>query len=89
MGPATEFVATPGPIYAFFKYSNLSNGIDWTFAWSKDAVDLSRKTQPWEWGAYGQAYLFFEPPGGYESGEYQLQVSIEDQLAISETFTVK
>lgn len=87
--PTTEFAAHAGPVYAFFKYANMANGIKWTFVWLNGDVELTRETLSWEWGKFGQAYLFFGPPGGYDAGNYRLQIYSGNQLLLEAGFTVK
>lgn len=87
--PTAEFASDSGPVYIFFEYARLRNGTEWAFVWRGDSVELSRETLRWDWGGFGQAYLFFEPPGGYQTGDYQVQVSVEDRLLIDERFRVR
>ena len=87
--PATEFTANSGAVYAFFKYSHMANGAKWTYVWLSGTIELTRETQRWDWGQFGQAYLFFGPPGGYDPGKYHLQIYAEDRLLLDAGFTVK
>ena len=87
--PADEFAPTSEPIYGFFTYADMADGAPWSYVWLKDSVELARETRAWEWGRYGQAYLFFAPPGGYQEGRYRLRVFLEGHLQFVACFTIK
>ena len=89
IGPAVEFTANSGAVYAFFKYSHMANGANWTYVWLSGTIELTRESRQWEWGQFGQAYLFFGPPGGYDPGKYHLQIYTEDRLLLDAGFTVR
>jgi len=89
IGPAAEFTANAGAVYAFFKYSHMADSAKWTYIWLSGTIELTRETRRWEWGQFGQAYLFFGPPGGYDPGKYHLQIYAEDRLLLDAGFTVE
>ena len=58
----------------------MANGSAWTLAIYREGEFLDAATQLWEWGEQGSTYLFYQPPGGYEPGLYEMQVFIEARL---------
>lgn len=78
--PVAEFPPGDHRVYLFISYENMANGVAWTFAIYGEGELLDSSTQLWEWGSQGRTYLYYKPPGGYEPGEYEMRVFIEERL---------
>ncbi len=77
------------PVYAFFRFAEMQNGVPWKVVWRKGAVELAADVFQWEWGRYGTAYVFFLPPGGFEAGIYSLRLYIDEELQFEASFEVR
>jgi hypothetical protein len=88
--PGSEFPAGEHAVYVFFTYEGLQNGVERTFAWFKDGEYFERcsQTAPWEWGDRGRTSYFCTPSTGWEPGDYQVQVFVEDQLQFTAEFAI-
>ena len=80
VNPGAEFPPGDHPVYLFVSYEGMVNGVVWTFAIYREGEFLDGVTQLWEWGIEGRTSLYYEPPGGYEPGIYEMRVFIEDRL---------
>lgn len=77
------------PVYAFFRFAEMENGIPWRAVWRKGTVELAVDELEWQWGRYGTAYVYFLPPGGFDAGTYSLQLHINDNLQFEASFEVQ
>ena len=89
VGPTTEFVSPTERVFVFFTYANMVDGSSWTQVWLRGTIELAREVDSWKWGGFGRAYVFFGPAGGYEAGEYRVQLFTGDRLQGEATFTVR
>ena len=87
--PGTVFPASILPLYAFFDYQNLSDGVLWTQVWYREGKEIGSESNLWEWGSYGTAWIFLKPVSGYSRGEYEVRLYIGDELKQTATFTVR
>ncbi len=78
--PGTEFPPGNHRVYLFISYESMANGVTWTFATYREGEFLDGTTQLWEWGKQGKTYLYYEPPGAYDPGMYEMHVFIETRL---------
>ena len=78
--PGAEFPPGDHRVYLFIAYEDMANGVAWTFATYREGEFLDSSTQLWEWGAEGKTYLYYEPPGGYEPGVYEMRVFVGERL---------
>jgi hypothetical protein len=85
----TVFAAGSEPVYIFFEYRGLSNGVLWTQAWYREGEEMWRDTGPWQWGSRGRAWFFYTPPSGYTPGNYEVRLYIGDELQQTGTFIVQ
>jgi hypothetical protein len=87
--PGTEFPPYIPRVHLFIYYEGMRNGIPWTFAIYREGDLLDSTTQLWEWGTEGKTDLYYEPPGGYAPGIYEMRVFIGDRLQGVAQFVVK
>jgi hypothetical protein len=85
----TVFAAGSEPVYVFFEYRGLSNGVLWTQAWYREGEEMWRDTGPWQWGSRGRAWFFYTPPSGYTPGNYEVRLYIGDELQQTGMFIVR
>lgn len=94
--PGTEFPPGDHRVYLFFTYEGMQNGVATTLAWYKDGefLDFCSDTWAWglaegrEWGEAGRTSYYCKPPGGWESGAYQVHVFIETRLQGTAQFVI-
>ncbi len=95
--PGIEFQPGDHRIYFFFDYRDMTVGSTWTYAWYDENGYLDGNTCPWGvqqencpriMGTTGSNYLFFRPPGGYESGIYEVRVWIEERIQATAQFVI-
>lgn len=84
--PGTVFPANTKRIYAFFEYSNMSNGVPWSQVWSWRGEEIVAESELWPWGTRGIAWIFHDIPG---PGWYEVRLYIGDRLARKATFRVR
>jgi hypothetical protein len=84
--PGTQFPPGDHRVYLFFTYEGMKDGTATTFAWYKNGDLLDSDTWAWglvegrKWGEAGQIFYYYNPPGGWEPGAYQVRVFIETRL---------
>lgn len=85
----TAFPLDDRPVYAFFAYRDMRNGMRWTQEWRRGDEVLAEEEAPWEWGSAGRAWVYFVPPFGWTVGTYEVRLSVEGRLEISAEFTLE
>jgi hypothetical protein len=90
VNPGFEFPPGDHAIYLFFTYEGMQNGVERTFAWYKDGEFFERCSQTalWEWGDRGRTSYYCEPSVGWEPGDYEIHVLVEEQLQFLVEFTI-
>ncbi len=78
--PGAEFAPGDHRVYLFISYERMADGVPWTFAIYREGELLDSTTQLWEWGSEGRTFLYYNPPGGYQPGIYEMQVFIGERL---------
>lgn len=73
-------------IYAVYSYTGMQNGTTVAAIWSQNEIQLARDEWQWEWGAVGNSYSFFLPPG---PGQYKLELYVNDSLLATGAFEVR
>ena len=78
--PGAEFPPGDHRVYLFVSYEGLADGVAWTLAIYCEEEFLDVSTQLWERGEEGKTYFYYKPPEGYEPGNYEMRVFVEDRL---------
>jgi hypothetical protein len=86
ISPTTVFSESVGRVYAAFPYDGMRNGLTWTHIWYFNGVEFSRGEEPWKWGNADRSYVFIKLVG---SGEYRLELLVNDDLVASGAFMVR
>lgn len=97
VNPSRQFALGDDRVYFFFTYQGMQRGVTWTYRWCHDGACPDGLTCQWgvEQGecptiarSAGSTYLYYRPPGGYQPGNYEVRVWIEDRLQIAAPFTI-
>lgn len=75
-------------IYAAFAYEGMKDGMEWAWVWLRNGDPVSGGTELWQHGAEGPGYVYFKPEEGFRSGDYQLQIWVDEQLLTQATMIV-
>ena len=86
--PQEEFDQPPPILYGAFSYDNLDNGVRWTALWYFGDEILCYESKPWDGGTGGYGYTECSPLGGWQVGEYEVQMFAGTQWRVSARFTV-
>lgn len=86
--PGSEFPPGDHRMYLFFQYEGMEDGVMTTFAWYREGEFIEGCSDTWlwgmvedrHWGESGKISYFCEPAGGWEPGQYEIHVFIEDRL---------
>jgi hypothetical protein len=86
--PDTEFPPGKYWVYLVFRYTGMQDGVTTTFAWYKDGefIDFCSDTWLWgqvegrDWGEQGRKPFGCKLPDGWQPGNYEIRVFIEDRL---------
>lgn len=90
VNPGFEFPPGDHAVYVFFTYEGMQNGVERTFIWYKEGEFLERCSQTalWEWGDRGRTSYYCEPSTGWEPGDYEVHVFVEDRLQFLVEFVI-
>lgn len=82
VNPDTLFPPGDHAMYVFFTYEGMQNGVERTFAWYKDGEYYERCSQTalWNWGDRGRTSYFCHPSTGWEPGNYEVHMLVEQDL---------
>jgi hypothetical protein len=75
-------------IYAAFAYEGMKDGMEWAWLWLRNGDPVSGGTELWQHGPEGPGYVYFKPEEGFRSGDYQLQIWVDEQLLTQATMIV-
>jgi hypothetical protein len=90
VNPGFEFPPGDHAIYVFFTYEGMQNGVERSFTWYKDDEPFERCSQTalWEWGDRGRTSYYCQPSTGWEPGNYEVHVFVEDQMQFITEFVI-
>lgn len=90
VNPGFEFPPGDHAVYVFFTYEGMQNGVERTFAWYKEGEFFERCSQTalWEWGDRGRTSYYCQPSTGWEPGDYEVHVFVEDRLQFLVEFVI-
>lgn len=77
-------------LYAFFDWSLIPTGTDWTTRWYLDGRLIASQTKPWNAGGVGDDYWvsIAAEEGSLPEGEYAVEVLLQDHPMFSASATV-
>jgi len=85
---AVLFPAGAKQIMAFFDYSNMARGTDWTRTWLMDGTEVVSRDETWSAAKSGSTSLTLTDQAGFEPGAYRLILTIDGELAALSNFWV-
>jgi hypothetical protein len=92
VNPENEFPPGDHYVYLFFSYQGMQNGVITTFAMYRDGgiyqvgEEAYSDTSPWRWGPRGRT--FYQWPGDWEPGNYEIHVFIEEDPQFIAEFVI-
>lgn len=88
LDPRTTFDTGLQRFYLFISFRNMQNGVVWSRVLFRDGEPLQGGGYVWTLGADGSGYFFFGNTDGYEPGDYEVRLYLEDQEVTSFSFEV-
>ena len=67
-------------IYATFDYDGMAEGMSWSWIWRRNGEIVNGGNELWDYGDDGPGWIYYEPPEGFEPGDYTLEVWVNDEL---------
>lgn len=90
--PKTVFELPLQTLYGGFDYNNTLPGVQWTALWYRDGELVCYETEPWrdEWGTGGiGGYTSCTSPlGGWQAGQYEVQIFMGYEWKVVGRFVV-
>lgn len=67
-------------LYATFDYGDMANGLEWSWVWRHNGAIIDGGNELWNYGRSGPGFIYLNPPGGFQNGEYGLEVWVNGEL---------
>jgi hypothetical protein len=67
-------------IYATFDYDHMVEGMAWSWIWRRNGEVVNGGNELWAYGDDGPGWIYYEPPEGFQPGEYTLEVWVNGEL---------
>ena len=77
-----------GPLYGCFEYKLMEPGLTWSWGFYLDGEQKLGQLETWSRDEEGQTYRFYEPTYGFEAGEWEFRVCLQEQKCQSKKFWV-
>ncbi|MEM9773242.1 MAG: hypothetical protein AAF902_01585 [Chloroflexota bacterium] len=75
-------------VYATFDYDGMSDGMSWAWVWRQDGRVIGGGNELWNYGVDGPGYVYLEPVQGFSTGEYTVEIYVNDTLMSTESMFV-
>lgn len=76
-------------VYATFTYDGMADGMVWAWVWLYNGEVIEGGNEFWNYSDDGPGWIYYEPPTGFDAGEYTLQVWVNRQLFGQATMLVE
>jgi len=88
--PANPYLLPSGisVVYAFFNYSNMSDGLAWSRVWYYEGEQVATGSGSWNEGSSGATRVSIEAEGPLKPGNYRLELSVEGSMVAASDFAV-
>ena len=88
--PANPYLLPSGitEAYAFFDYSNMSDGVSWSRVWYYEGEQVATGLDTWNEGSSGSTRASLSAEGPLAPGTYRLELFVEGTLAAAANFAV-
>jgi hypothetical protein len=87
--PGTTFPPGTTHIYTVFDFSGMQNGVTYEAYWYRDGQEDVHETWEWDQGTEGTSFVYLYNDEGVVPGDYELRLFVEEQLLLTETFSVQ
>lgn len=67
-------------IYATFDYDQMVEGMAWSWIWRRNGDLVNGGNELWAYGEDGPGWIYYEPPEGFQPGDYTLEVWVNGEL---------
>lgn len=67
-------------IYATFDYVGMADGMAWSWIWRHNGEIVNGGNELWNYGDDGPGWIYYEPPEGFQPGDYTLEVWVNGEL---------
>lgn len=67
-------------IYATFDYDEMVEGMAWSWIWRRNGDVVNGGNELWAYGDDGPGWIYYEPPEGFQPGDYTLEVWVNGEL---------
>jgi hypothetical protein len=86
--PGRRFTKGFFTLYATFDYAKMEDGMTWSWVWKRNGQVIDGGNQVWSYGGDGPGYVYLRPEEGFESGDYALEVWVNETLMAQSNFTI-
>lgn len=76
-------------IYATFDYDKMVEGMAWSWIWRRNGDVVNGGNELWAYGDDGPGWIYYEPPEGFQPGDYTLEVWVNGELFQRAALTVE
>ena len=67
-------------LYATFDYDHMAEGMSWAWIWRRNGDVVNGGNELWSYGEDGPGWIYYEPPEGFQPGDYTLEVWVNGEL---------
>lgn len=75
-------------LYAIFEYTEMTDGLVWSWVWRRNGEVIDGGNQMWTYGDAGPGYVYLAPEEGFLPGDYSLDVWVNGELLTRSALTV-
>ena len=75
-------------VYVFFDYAGMSDGLTWSYVWTREGETVLEESDTWQWGESGSAWASINNDEPFEPGAYRLALLVEGNLVAASDFTI-
>jgi len=87
--PGTSFEHGIGELYAFFDYTGMRDGWDWTREWALDGEAITSVDDTWSYGESGEAFwIAINSDEALPVGDYQLSLTVLGEVVREGTCSI-
>jgi hypothetical protein len=78
--PTSIFAAGAYTVFATFSYDGMEDGMAWAWVWRYEGEVVDGGNELWAYGQDGPGFIYYNPEEGFQTGEYTLEVWVNDEL---------
>jgi hypothetical protein len=88
VNPRDIFAEGNYTLYATFDYEHMVDGLEWSWVWSHNGATIDGGNELWQYGNSGPGYIYLNPLGGFQNGQYGLEVWVNGELMSQASVTM-